>query len=151
MPSSACSLTISHFLSFPTRRSSDLRFFLPAGLRPVLVRSSVAQLAEHATVNRRVVGSSPTGGASPQVRGLSGTPRQDQLPIRIAHGDRKSTRLNSSHRCISYAVFCLLLDYLSFPLFPYTTLFRSKVLPAGGATPRTRTVLRSSIGRACDC
>src|SRR5437879_13685596 len=25
----------------------------------------------------------------------------------IARGDRKSTRLNSSHRCISYAVFCL--------------------------------------------
>src|SRR5437879_9975589 len=25
----------------------------------------------------------------------------------IAEGDRKSTRLNSSHRCISYAVFCL--------------------------------------------
>src|SRR5437762_5736143 len=24
-----------------------------------------------------------------------------------AHRDRKSTRLNSSHRCISYAVFCL--------------------------------------------
>src|SRR5437763_5584734 len=24
-----------------------------------------------------------------------------------AHTDRKSTRLNSSHRCISYAVFCL--------------------------------------------
>src|SRR5437763_17088585 len=24
-----------------------------------------------------------------------------------AEGDRKSTRLNSSHRCISYAVFCL--------------------------------------------
>src|SRR5437762_12227435 len=28
------------------------------------------------------------------------------LPGR-ANGDRKSTRLNSSHRCISYAVFCL--------------------------------------------
>ena len=27
--------------------------------------------------------------------------------------DRKSTRLNSSHRCISYAVFCLKKDYLS--------------------------------------
>src|SRR5437762_4418484 len=29
--------------------------------------------------------------------------------VRNAHGDsdRKSTRLNSSHRCISYAVFCL--------------------------------------------
>src|SRR5437762_6192505 len=26
---------------------------------------------------------------------------------RICLGDRKSTRLNSSHRCISYAVFCL--------------------------------------------
>src|SRR5437762_4919157 len=26
---------------------------------------------------------------------------------KFADGDRKSTRLNSSHRCISYAVFCL--------------------------------------------
>src|SRR5437763_12404713 len=26
---------------------------------------------------------------------------------RVRFGDRKSTRLNSSHRCISYAVFCL--------------------------------------------
>src|SRR5437762_6831519 len=25
----------------------------------------------------------------------------------LSLGDRKSTRLNSSHRCISYAVFCL--------------------------------------------
>src|SRR5437879_8400490 len=25
----------------------------------------------------------------------------------LRHQDRKSTRLNSSHRCISYAVFCL--------------------------------------------
>src|SRR5437762_9944731 len=29
------------------------------------------------------------------------------VPERHAQGDRKSTRLNSSHRCISYAVFCL--------------------------------------------
>src|SRR5437762_8998830 len=27
--------------------------------------------------------------------------------FKIRKGDRKSTRLNSSHRCISYAVFCL--------------------------------------------
>src|SRR2546429_5289362 len=27
--------------------------------------------------------------------------------VAIAHGDRKSTRLNSSHGYISYAVFCL--------------------------------------------
>src|SRR2546422_7480843 len=32
--------------------------------------------------------------------------RADQLPQRAA-GDRKSTRLNSSHGYISYAVFCL--------------------------------------------
>src|SRR5437763_8003866 len=30
------------------------------------------------------------------------------LQLRVVHlVDRKSTRLNSSHRCISYAVFCL--------------------------------------------
>src|SRR5437762_9655091 len=29
------------------------------------------------------------------------------LAIALAAQDRKSTRLNSSHRCISYAVFCL--------------------------------------------
>src|SRR5437762_10647747 len=29
------------------------------------------------------------------------------LPPRLIKRDRKSTRLNSSHRCISYAVFCL--------------------------------------------
>src|SRR5437762_11394519 len=33
---------------------------------------------------------------------------EDDLKFaRIMLGDRKSTRLNSSHRCISYAVFCL--------------------------------------------
>src|SRR5688500_15595270 len=41
--------------------------------------------------------------------------------------DRKSTRLNSSHLVISYAVFCLCMQYpLSSP-FPYTTLFRSSL------------------------
>src|SRR5437879_6779546 len=38
-------------------------------------------------------------------------PDDDVHPIEAldhaASGDRKSTRLNSSHRCISYAVFCL--------------------------------------------
>jgi hypothetical protein len=33
-------------------------------MRPLLLRSPVAQLAEHPAVNRRVVGSSPTRGAS---------------------------------------------------------------------------------------
>src|SRR6266702_365261 len=35
----------------------------------------------------------------------SGAPRE--LPASSARGDRKSTRLNSSHVAISYAVFCL--------------------------------------------
>src|SRR5437762_9607565 len=30
-----------------------------------------------------------------------------ELNLKPDIGDRKSTRLNSSHRCISYAVFCL--------------------------------------------
>src|SRR5437762_9073812 len=34
------------------------------------------------------------------------TSRDEKLPAILA--DRKSTRLNSSHRCISYAVFCLI-------------------------------------------
>src|SRR6195952_5905925 len=29
------------------------------------------------------------------------------VPSIVVSADRKSTRLNSSHRCISYAVFCL--------------------------------------------
>src|SRR6266850_3428899 len=32
---------------------------------------------------------------------------EDALPLAKALGDRKSTRLNSSHLVISYAVFCL--------------------------------------------
>src|SRR5688500_14084906 len=39
--------------------------------------------------------------------------------------DRKSTRLNSSHLVISYAVFCLARLAPCYPLFPYSTLFRS--------------------------
>ena len=34
-------------------------------MRPLLPHSPVAQLAEHPAVNRRVVGSSPTRGATP--------------------------------------------------------------------------------------
>src|SRR3712207_8077880 len=36
-----------------------------------------------------------------------GAPRGDRGPSRPDRGDRKSTRLNSSHANISYAVFCL--------------------------------------------
>src|SRR5437764_3095527 len=46
--------------------------------------------------------------------------------------DRKSTRLNSSHRCISYAVFCLKKKKNKHPLTPdnnyyvtYMTIYKS--------------------------
>ena len=52
--------------------------------------------------------------------------------LSVAYPDRKSTRLNSSHITISYAVFCLkkkIFLMIRRPprstLFPYTTLFRS--------------------------
>src|SRR5437764_4253156 len=39
---------------------------------------------------------------------LAPADRISKLPARVrGELDRKSTRLNSSHRCISYAVFCL--------------------------------------------
>src|SRR5437870_808977 len=49
-------------------------------------------------------------------------------PARTAVLDRKSTRLNSSHVAISYAVFCLKMTPPPprSTLFPYTTLFRSE-------------------------
>src|SRR4051795_12541188 len=71
-------------------------------------------------------------------------PRSTLFPYTTLFRDRKSTRLNSSHTLIPYAVFCLkkknrivvplpLLDCLCFfvmirrpprsTLFPYTTLF----------------------------
>src|SRR5437762_5234664 len=37
----------------------------------------------------------------------AGAAVRDALRFPLSGEDRKSTRLNSSHRCISYAVFCL--------------------------------------------
>src|SRR2546426_6699240 len=47
--------------------------------------------------------------------------RRDELAENLSHGDRKSTRLNSSHLVISYAVFCL--KKKSIPL-PIRTIFK---------------------------
>src|SRR5207244_11147764 len=41
------------------------------------------------------------------VRGTGHGGRVSDDDVRAAAGDRKSTRLNSSHQIISYAVFCL--------------------------------------------
>ena len=68
-----------------------------------------------------------------------------RIPL-LLFEDRKSTRLNSSHLGISYAVFCLKKVFLMIrrpprsTLFPYTTLFRSlapdgAVVKASGVKP----------------
>src|SRR5258708_29049653 len=50
-----------------------------------------------------------TGAALPlaHVRGLPAAPVGSRRCLALALQDRKSTRLNSSHQIISYAVFCL--------------------------------------------
>src|SRR5437660_300780 len=77
-----------------------------------------------------------------------------ELRMDEAMRDRKSTRLNSSHVAISYAVFCLIRRPPTATLFPYTTLFRSQMKQHGAfyhfctrytaahAQPRARTQRR---------
>src|SRR5438874_3559808 len=72
--------------SFPTRRSSDLIAVLVGQPRPL------AAAHEHRL-------------GKPSGAGCAGT-RAD-ASHQVPGGDRKSTRLNSSHVEISYAVFCL--------------------------------------------
>src|SRR5260221_1492445 len=45
-----------------------------------------------------------------------------KLPLKFCTGDRKSTRLNSSHTVISYAVFCLKKKKLKRPGAGYTSV-----------------------------
>src|SRR5437764_8733028 len=77
--------------SFPTRRSSDL-----------LTTAEAANLVVHG---------SKTGDATayPYNADAKGFALVDLTLHWVSERgpDRKSTRLNSSHRCISYAVFCL--------------------------------------------
>src|SRR2546430_8180778 len=50
---------------------------------------------------------SPFCGQSGRVRRVFWRERSPWVVVRLCLGDRKSTRLNSSHSQISYAVFCL--------------------------------------------
>src|SRR5207245_8978345 len=87
--------------SFPTRRSSDLAQFL--GREVAQLRPSPRALLPISAEGRRVA-YAVAGSPSPSLweRGLGG----EGLPAE-SRIDRKSTRLNSSHGSISYAVFCL--------------------------------------------
>src|SRR5688500_19871787 len=79
--------------SFPTRRSSDL----PKGI-PGYVAEGQCDYCER-----------DVEAATDAFEQWEGEGNSLSGPIRIQHesGDRKSTRLNSSHLVISYAVFCL--------------------------------------------
>src|SRR5699024_11501964 len=85
-------------LSFPTRRSSDLGGTGIKHCRGAAARSRARErvvAAGFVVLHRRCAG-------------VGDQPEPDAHPGRSAAGvDRKSTRLNSSHVSISYAVFCL--------------------------------------------
>src|SRR5205085_9752479 len=92
--------------SFPTRRSSDLRT-----LTDRCFNEGESLLCEDtsAAVDLRNTAGVAQGTMASIVCALLRTPRR---PIGVLHldrgpQDRKSTRLNSSHSQISYAVFCL--------------------------------------------
>src|SRR5207248_10552185 len=74
-----------HLHSFPTRRSSDLT---------------------PTNANSFKLAAPPIYAALPVVSALAYSPDGKILAV-SGYQDRKSTRLNSSHRTISYAVFCL--------------------------------------------
>src|SRR5207248_10356889 len=84
-----------YLLSFPTRRSSDLALFFtdqPPTATPYMLRLGRQDL-DIAAGQRDYVNADSY-----------------RLPVDVdvlAVQDRKSTRLNCSHRTISYAVFCL--------------------------------------------
>src|SRR5437879_11651431 len=71
--------------SFPTRRSSDLDL-------GALCYNSCVMIDTFLVPEKTAVKAKGDGPA---------------VEVSAASRDRKSTRLNSSHRCISYAVFCL--------------------------------------------
>src|SRR5699024_12388695 len=90
--------------SSPTRRSSDLLLYSVAGV-------TIAVALGFAAVDRFLLSAAvcfagllPTGLLTFALRGRS--PRYEGVE-RLQRRDRKSTRLNSSHVSISYAVFCL--------------------------------------------
>src|SRR5690606_41945839 len=87
--------------SFPTRRSSDL-----GGLIESLVARVRIRTVEREARQERPAGLEPVGTGA---RGLDGRLHGGRMVLdrETERIDRKSTRLNSSHVKISYAVFCL--------------------------------------------
>src|SRR5207249_11204698 len=97
----SCSLALHDVHSFPTRRSSDLR----RGLRLLDGRRAAGAPfpSPFPKARYRFRASLPYSRCARSVESTRTTFRQ----MKPKRKDRKSTRLNSSHVSISYAVFCL--------------------------------------------
>src|SRR5687768_163794 len=135
MPSSACPGHRRALLSFPTRRSSDLRTSSAAAAsRRCCSRRSPSRRSTCSACSRSSSRARRRARSKSRPDGARRGPRRRRLGYRD-RGDRKSTRLNSSHGYISYAVFCLPRPPPSSTLFPYTTLFRSSDLVGRGGFP----------------
>src|SRR5207245_9404579 len=90
--------------SFPTRRSSDLDRRLVA--TPIQLPDSGTRSVNLSLPTARIL---PNGWSALDVRleGVDDMEPRDDARSFVVEVDRKSTRLNSSHGSISYAVFCL--------------------------------------------
>src|SRR5207253_10350044 len=103
---SSCSAAPLHHLSVPTRRSSDLNIFdqnPEDELFPACEEMDVAVIARVPFDEGSLTGN---------ITAVTVFPENDFRAMYFASGkhrigDRKSTRLNSSHVAISYAVFSL--------------------------------------------
>src|SRR2546422_6667806 len=87
---------------FPTRRSSDLRVLLA-----LHVERRAERLPERGRLGEPFDRGVPEEEELLRVGDLLGGADSGQPVVEDRDGDRKSTRLNSSHGYISYAVFCL--------------------------------------------
>src|SRR5437867_11815351 len=95
----ACSISVFFTDTSPTvLYTLSLHDALPICLVDPTVRAARRRGAVGAARRLAPVGGSVAGAGSGAARGGHGRDRR---------ADRKSTRLNSSHRTISYAVFCL--------------------------------------------
>src|SRR5207249_5123974 len=88
--------------SFPTRRSSDLQHYAPLQVLLLPARQRDPQPPRaHAQAHHRRAERAHSRGRARDRHGVRSPAREGECR------DRKSTRLNSSHVSISYAVFCL--------------------------------------------
>src|SRR5207247_4736564 len=104
----------SHNIYNTTSSTAIYTLSLHDALPIYFVRTETSDWSEHGSGHERVSGKTPARDGQPlrraEIRRRSRTcVCQPPLPERRfpAPSDRKSTRLNSSHEWISYAVFCL--------------------------------------------